>query len=104
MIQVAFFKDADGTLRGYSFSGHSDYAELGSDIVCAAVSSAAYLTANTITDIMGLSADISVEDGSTDLRLSREHAERAQELLRGLELHVEALSEQYSDDIQIREV
>ena len=49
MIEVEFFREPDGTLTGYTFSGHSDYAEQGSDIVCAAVSSAAYMAANTIS-------------------------------------------------------
>ena len=49
MIQVIFtVKDND--ICGFEISGHSDYAEEGSDIVCAAVSSAALMTANTITE------------------------------------------------------
>ena len=34
----------------------------GTDIVCAAVSSAAFLIANTVTEVMHLSAQILVED------------------------------------------
>ncbi|MBQ9067118.1 MAG: ribosomal-processing cysteine protease Prp [Clostridia bacterium] len=98
MISVTFFHDPDGRLLGYRFSGHSDYAEEGSDIVCAAVSSAAYLTANTLTEVLGLSPDLSVEDGHMEVRFP-DAVPAAQASLKGLELHVQALSGQYPDDI-----
>ena len=39
MTKVEIFNH-DGRINGFSVSGHSGYAEEGSDIVCAAVSSA----------------------------------------------------------------
>ena len=43
--------------NGISFTvkGHSGSANAGEDIVCAAVSSAVYMAANTVTEILGLS-------------------------------------------------
>lgn len=38
MITVSFFTDKDGNVTRVRLSGHSGYAESGSDIVCAAVS------------------------------------------------------------------
>ena len=84
MISVTFFHDPDGRLLGYRFSGHSAYAEEGSDIVCAAV--------------LGLSPDLSVEDGHMEVRFP-DAVPAAQASLKGLELHVQALSGQYPDDI-----
>lgn len=102
MIRVEFFKNTDGTIRGYSFSGHSDYAEEGTDIVCAAVSSAAYMAANTISEILGEDIDADVKDGY--MKVEVRNPEPAQDILKGLELHLKALSGQYPDDINFREV
>ena len=102
MIEVEFFREPDGTLTGYTFSGHSYYAGLGSDIVCAAVSSAAYMAANTISDILHVPVEAEVEDGFMSVRLPE--PEKAQDILRGLRLHLQALSGQYPDDINFREV
>ena len=44
MIRAEFFADAQGTLLGFSVTGHAGLAESGEDILCAAVSSAAYMT------------------------------------------------------------
>lgn len=43
---------------GFSVSGHADAGVFGRDIVCAAVSSAVMLTANTITDYLFCKADV----------------------------------------------
>ena len=48
MIQVTIYKNADNLITGYKLSGHADYSEYGSDIVCAAVSA---LVINTINSI-----------------------------------------------------
>ena len=53
-------------------NGHSGSAASGEDIVCAAVSSAAYLTANTITEILHADASVFVDDGEMALRLPSE--------------------------------
>ena len=38
MIRAILYRNAEGQFTGYSARGHSDYAEEGYDIVCAAVS------------------------------------------------------------------
>ena len=38
----------------FTIKGHSGFSEEGSDIVCAAVSSAAIMSVNTITEILGV--------------------------------------------------
>lgn len=38
MLEVTFFRDGRGEFRSLSARGHSDFAEHGEDIVCAAVS------------------------------------------------------------------
>ena len=48
MLKVTVYQDSDGQALGFQISGHSGYAEAGSDIVCAAVSALAENTVNSI--------------------------------------------------------
>ncbi len=46
-------------LAGFEMSGHADDSQAeGEAVLCAALSSAAYLVANTITDILHVDADL----------------------------------------------
>ena len=61
MTKVVFY-EKDEKLTGFLIKDHSGYDEEGYDIVCASVSSAAYLTANTLTEIVGAKADVKVRE------------------------------------------
>ena len=100
MINICFIKEKN-LITGFELKGHSGYAEHGSDIVCASVSSAAYMTANTITEIIGVPADISVDDGYMKMKLTSHDALKAQDILKGFELHVSELSQQYQINIKV---
>ena len=60
MIRAVFFESESG--RGFEITGHAG-GNAGSDIVCAAVSSAVYMAANTVTDVINVHAGISEQDG-----------------------------------------
>lgn len=77
----------------FTIKGHSGFAEEGSDIVCAAVSSAAYMTVNTITEILGEKDTSKVRDGFLQFETSGNSA--ARDIVRGLLLHLEELSKDY---------
>ena len=99
MIKAAFFTEGD-FLTGFEIKGHSGYAEAGSDIICASVSSAAFMAANTITDVIALDADITLnDDGFFKFIISP--VTEAQATLRGLKLHLEALSQDYPENIKL---
>ncbi|MCR5653147.1 MAG: ribosomal-processing cysteine protease Prp [Ruminococcus sp.] len=99
MISVTFYKNG-AEFTGYEFSGHSDYADEGYDIVCSAISSSAYLTANNITDIFGISADVTVSDGY--MKLKSEKSDNLNRLIDGLYRHTLQLAEQYQNDIIVK--
>lgn len=101
MITVTF-KTSGDLICGFTVSGHSDYGEEGSDIVCAAVSSVVIMTANTVTEIMHINAKVTESDGFVNMDLSKPDAERSKYILDGLRLHLTALSEQYSNDIKVK--
>ena len=52
MTRVEFTTE-DDRITGFTVSGHSGYAEAGSDIVCAAVSAAVAMAEATINDVCG---------------------------------------------------
>ncbi len=99
MIRVRF-QTADGLLSGFHLSGHAGAGDYGQDIVCAAVSSAAYMTANTVTEIVGATAAITVHDGLMELTVTS-RLEECQNILSGFQLHIQALSEEYPKRIQL---
>lgn len=99
MTKVNLLTLANGDLVGFRITGHSGFAESGSDIVCSAISSAAYMTANTVTEIIKVSAEIDVNesDGGMLLRVFQKDATVCRDILQGFKLHMLALEEQYSD-------
>ncbi|MCI7085565.1 ribosomal-processing cysteine protease Prp [bacterium] len=101
MIDVKFFK-SDYELVGFEVSGHSDYSESGSDIVCAAVSSAAFMTANTLTEILNVKVDLQYsDDGLIRLMLCTADAKACKVVMQGFKLHIVALQEQYKNHIKV---
>ena len=84
----------------FTIQGHSGSAESGQDIICAAVSSAAYMAVNTITEILGQKVSADVRDGYMKIRLCGNNV-AAKDILRGLELHISELSKDYPDFIKI---
>lgn len=73
MITVQFYSQA-GLLTGFSLDGHAGRGEEGEDLLCASVSSAAYMTANTITDVMRIQTHVEVDDGHSGCCSPEEHA------------------------------
>ncbi len=102
MIKITLYHLKDGTPKGFNIKGHSGYADRGNDIVCSAVSSASYLVANTILEIMKIDAEASVyEDGEMTLKVPTESTPKTKEILLGLELHLNELQEQYPQNVTI---
>ncbi len=101
MIRAAFFVTQDDRLLGFHIKGHSGYDESGKDIICAFVSSAAYLSANTITDVIGIRAEVFDQDGEMFLRVDKKDADPCQTILKGLRLHLLGTEEQYPQYLKV---
>lgn len=82
----------------FKVQGHSGFAEEGTDIVCAAVSSAAIMAVNTITEILGEKDTSKVKDGFLQFEAS---GKPARDIIMGLKLHLEGLSEEYPDYVTV---
>ena len=102
MIQVSFLTVPSGELLGFSISGHSGAGTAGNDIVCAAVSSAAYLVVNTVTEILRAEAEVSVsDDGKMRICVASKDAPICRSLFAGFKLHMLGLEEQYPTNIHV---
>lgn len=99
MIRVEFFTQDDGRLTGFRVTGHNGTA--GNDILCAAVSSAAYMTVNTVTDVIHVNAEITVEDGYMLVRVAPGQANDCRSIFEGFKLHLQGLEEQYPKNIKV---
>ncbi|MCR5826164.1 MAG: ribosomal-processing cysteine protease Prp [Oscillospiraceae bacterium] len=108
MTTVRFLTEGS-RITGFEVSGHSGYAEAGSDIVCAAVTSAVRLVEATINDVFGLAATVKVREksGFISLRipggLSDRDEHAVQGLLSGLMLYFAELHDEYPDNVEVLE-
>ena len=101
MTKVEFFS-ADNLITGYKITGHStDGADdLNGKIVCSAVSSAAYMTANTLSEIVGAQIDSTVSESLMKITVISKLPE-SQTVLSGLKLHLVELSKDFPKNITI---
>ena len=107
MTKCEFFTEND-RITGFSVSGHSGYAESGSDIVCAAISAVVSMAEATINDVCGAKAKVRVkeEDARITLTLpaSCDEEETVQAVLAGMMLTLLSIQEDHPDYIEVLEV
>ena len=107
MTRCEFFSEND-RITGFSISGHSGYAEAGSDIVCAAISAVVTMAETTINDVLGAKAKVRVKDEQARISLtlpaSCDEEETVQAVLAGMMVTLINLQEQYPDFIEVLEV
>ena len=107
MTRCEFFTEND-RITGFSISGHSGYAEAGSDIVCAAISAATAMAETTINDVCGGKAKVRVKEADARITLtlpnSCEEEDAIQAVLAGFLLYLVDLRDQYPDFIEVLEV
>ena len=98
----------DDRITGFSVSGHSGYAEAGSDIICASVSAIVTMAEATINDVCGAKAKVRVkeEDARITLMLpaSCDEEDTVQAVLAGMMLTLMSLRDDYPDYIEVLEV
>ena len=108
MTTITFLTEGSRII-GFDAMGHSGYSEAGSDIVCAAITSAIRLVDATVNTVMGLCASVKVneEDAAISLRLPGGLAPTAestcQNLLTGLMVYLAELHDEYPDNIEVME-
>ncbi len=98
----------DDRITGFSVSGHSGYAEAGSDIVCAAISAIVTMAEATINEVCGAKAKVRVKEEHARVTLtlpsSCDEEETVQAVLSGMLVTLLSFKEQYPDYIEVLEV
>ena len=109
MTSVTFLTE-ESRIIGFDAIGHSGWGEEGSDIVCAAVTSAVRLCECAINDVLGLEASVKVrqKDASISLKLpgslGQTNESTCQALLTALMVYFTELREEYPENISVLEV
>ena len=107
MTRCEFTRENERIVR-FSVSGHSGYAEAGSDIVCAAISAAVELTITTVNDVCGGKAKLRVKEEDARITLTLPAAcdeeESVQSVLAGMLLTLCNMRDEYPDFIEVLEV
>lgn len=100
-MTTAKFLFSDDIIVSFELSGHSGAGEEGTDIVCSAVSSAVYMAANTIIEIMKLSPEAEVRDGYLKFAMNMDDARKSKVITDGLYLHLSELQGQYPNNLKL---
>ena len=100
MTRAVLFEDAAGRITGVSVKGHSGYAEEGSDIVCAGISTLLVTIDQALCSLVGLSPiEHGGEDGFAEVLLppgiTDKQMEQAQLLFGALRIGFSDIAEQY---------
>ena len=102
------FTTENERITGLSISGHSGYAEAGSDIVCAAISAVVTMAEATINDVCGAKAKVRVKDDQARITLmlpaSCDEEDAVQAVLAGMMLTLINMRDDYPDYIEVLEV
>ena len=95
----------DNRITGFNISGHSGYAEAGSDILCASIRAAVTVAECTITDVCGVRAKVRDDETkprtSLTLPATYEYEEAVQAVLAGLLNYLMALRDEFPDNIEV---
>lgn len=102
MLDVKICVSSSGKILGFQISGHCGYAENGKDVVCAAVSSAAYMVVNTIADVLNIDAEIDInQEGEMNVMISEKDERYCRVVFEGFKLHLTELENLYPRNIKI---
>lgn len=91
----------NGRIKAFECKGHSGYSEGGSDIVCAAVSSAVTLAANTLTDFLCIPCSVKADDAGLVRVIIKSDDDAAQAVAKSLEEHIRQIAGDYPRNIKV---
>ena len=98
----------DDRITGVSISGHSGYAEAGSDIVCAAISAVTAMVEATVNEVCGAKAKVRVKEADARITLTLptvcDEEESVQAVLAGMMLYLCNLRDEYPENLEVLEV
>lgn len=111
MIRVKVRRDEAKPIRSVEVTGHANFAEPGSDLVCAGVSAIIFGAYNAVETLAGQSLLVEMADQTeggyfyveTYPDLSPQDMERTQLLLEGMLVQLDTIAQSYGEYIQIEQ-
>ena len=104
MITVTTVSDTEGKILRFRVEGHSGFADSGSDIVCAAVSSTLWMMINGIEKQNLAHLKYEERDGFVDCIVEEKFSDGADVLLNSLVMFIAELSGQYKEFLKLTQV
>lgn len=102
MTEVVFFRRR-GQLIGFEATGHSGYAEEGSDIVCAAVSAVTQTAAIQAEDVLCMQDAVTVDETGATLRVCGDDGGAPwHSALEAMRIFLSELAAQYPEHVKTR--
>ena len=104
MINILILKDNQKNIKFIEATGHSGYAESGSDIVCSSVSTLMQALAVGLTEVVKVSADIKVDETIPHMSISlKETNASVQMLMQTTVLSLKQVANEFTKHIKIKE-
>ncbi|MDD3367552.1 MAG: ribosomal-processing cysteine protease Prp [Lachnospiraceae bacterium] len=107
MTRVTIYRSKKGDYKRLVCSGHADFAEYGSDIVCASISVLVINTLNAMEKFAAVQMKQEEKDGFLDISFLSPFNEKAEVLMDALLLGLDDVKRQYGKkflDLKIKEV
>lgn len=102
MIKVKYYYDDEFSLKGFCLKGHADFAEIGYDIVCSAVTSNAIAVINSLNKLVKVEFDKVIgKEGHIECIINDFYIDRSQLLLNHFQLAIEEIKREYPKNIKI---
>ena len=102
MIKVKYYYDDDFSIRGFCLKGHADYAEIGYDIVCSAVTSNAIAVINSLDKLVKVEFEKVIgKEGHIECIVKDGYLEDSKLLQNHFQLAIEEIKREYPKNIKI---
>ncbi len=111
MTKITILKNDDGSIVEYEIKGHADYGAYGEDILCASISILSQTALISLNEVCGIEEnDIAyiIDDKkgylkvSMPFKLSKEQREKADIVLRTMEVGLKGLIDIYPDYVTLK--
>lgn len=100
MTKITIFKK-NGKICEYQIKGHSGYAEAGSDIVCAGVSTAGQMALIGLQEVLGLDVEVDVKDAYLHVTVRDFQDEKAQAILNAMHKTLEDIAKNCHKNVRM---
>ena len=108
MTEVKLYRDKGANIVKGVVSGHTGFDDVGSDIVCASVSSVYFMALNGIENVLNIKFGYGIDDAFAEFilpdDLNDEQTSKINILLDSMYLFFKDLEAQYPDNVKITEL